>query len=82
MLDPIRNPENVEIRRILEENMGFIASDDDLAAVVRENRMTKILVRCGSGRFVCPAQDAKHFVNIINNSDNDYVRDLSILVEW
>jgi hypothetical protein len=68
-----------EIERIKKENMSFIASDDDLNDVVRENRFQKILIRCGNGRLVCSAQDAEHFVRIIQNSNEDHVRDLSLV---
>ena len=70
------------VMRIKNENMGFIASDDDLADIVRENRFQTILIRCGSGRFTCAAQDVEHFVRIINESDRDYVRDISIPVGY
>ena len=41
-------------------------------------RLIHVLVRCGNGRFVCSAQDVKHFINIIENSKQDYVRDISL----
>jgi len=59
-------------------NDGFITNDDELAAVIKENRLMPIIVRCGNGRFVCPAQDVKHFIKIINDSGMDHVRDISI----
>lgn len=69
-----------DIKRIKEENHGFIASDDDLADVVRENRLQPLLVRCGNGRFVCPAQDVETFVRMVNADDQNYVRDISFPV--
>jgi len=39
-----------------------------------------ILVRCGRGRFTCPAKDVLHFIKIIKNEGTDYVRDVSIPV--
>lgn len=43
-------------------------------------RMTPVLVRCGNGRFTCPAQNVAHFVGIIENSNGeDHVRDVSLL---
>jgi hypothetical protein len=41
-------------------------------------RLTMIMVRCGSGRFVCPAQNVEHFINIIDREKTDYVRDISV----
>ena len=43
------------------------------------HRFAQVLVRCGGGRFICSAQDAKHFMSIITNEDSDYVRDVSII---
>ncbi len=76
----IRIKQKTEIERIKKENHVFIASDDDLAAVVRENRLESLLIRCGDGRLVCPAQDVKNFVKMINNHETNYVRDISFPV--
>ena len=67
------------IDKLLEEKMGFITSPEELKAVIEENRMIQILVRCGGGRFVCPAQDVQHFMDIVNKEGSDYIRDISIL---
>lgn len=64
------------LKQLRTEHHGFITSDADLAAIVSLNRFQQVLVRCGNGRFVCPAQDVKHFTDIIEKSD-DYVRDIS-----
>ena len=69
-----------EIKRIKSRNMGFIASDADLSAVVRENRLEPMLVRCSDGRFVCPAQDVDTFVKMVNAHETNYVRDISFPV--
>jgi len=65
------------MRQLRAENHGFIKNDADLAAIVSLNRFQQILVRCGNGRFLCPAQDVKHFTGIIDKSEEDYVRDIS-----
>ena len=70
-----------DIQRIREKNMGFICSDDDLNDVVRENRFQKILIRCGNGRMIVPAQDAEHFVRVVQESGLDHVRDISLLAQ-
>lgn len=56
---------------VTEEQLKVIAEDE-------ETRMTPVLVRCGLGRFTTPAQDAAHFVKIIEAEGSDYVRDVSI----
>jgi len=60
------------------EQVGIIAADPD-------TRLTMILVRCGGGRFLAPAQDVQHFIGIIEREagdtvgeGSDYIRDVSI----
>lgn len=65
------------IEKKLNENMGFI-TENELAQIINENRLQPVLVRCGSGRFVCPAQDVQHFIDIIIREGTDYIRDVSI----
>jgi len=67
------------IKKALDENMGFI-TDADLSEVIKENRMQLLLVRCGGGRFLVPAQDAKHFIDIVKRDGTDHIRDVSIKV--
>lgn len=57
---------------------GFITSKEDLAAIAASNRMLMVLIRCGNGRFLAPAQDAQHFHDIITRENTDYVRDISL----
>ena len=66
------------IKEKLATGYGFIGRDD-VDKVVEENRLYPCLVRCGSGRFSCPAQDVKHFVEIIEADGRDYIRDISLL---
>ena len=66
------------IQRIKNETGGFITKPEDLEAVKAESRLHPVLVRCGGGRFTCPAQDVQHFVDIINRDGQDYVRDISV----
>lgn len=60
-----------------ELSMGFI-TEGQIDAVIEKNRLRMCLVRCGGGRFLCPAQDVKHFINIITEHGGDYVRDVSL----
>jgi len=62
----------------LKDSYGFV-TDLDMPAVVAEDRLYPCLVRCGGGRFKCPAQNVKHFVDIIEADGRDYVRDVSLL---
>jgi hypothetical protein len=67
------------IQRAQRERAGFL-SEDDVAKIAADptTRLTPLLVRCGGGRFTCPAQDVKHFIAIIERTDMDCVRDVSI----
>ncbi len=70
----------------IKKNGGFLSATD-LKIVAQHDRLRLILVRCGNGRFLAPAQDVEHFVNIIERDyemtkgstalDADYIRDYS-----
>jgi hypothetical protein len=58
---------------------GFLTADEvRLIAPINALRLMLLLVRCGNGRFLCPAQDVEHFVAIVTADGRDYVRDVSI----
>ncbi len=70
------------------ERFGFLTSAEvaEIAADP-ETRLTRLLVRCGGGRFLAPAQDISHFIGIIERDaqraeapgeGNDYIRDVSV----
>lgn len=65
---------------IVKNQMGFLVTKEDTKKLIAENRLQQVLVRCGSGRFVCAVQDLDHFIAIINADPQarDYVRDISI----
>ena len=71
-----------DLMKRIKNNCGFIDMFNDLPELVKENRFQQVLIRCGNGRFVTPAQDVENFVRIINNSDEDYVRDISLPVGY
>jgi hypothetical protein len=56
---------------------GFVAPEQ-IPQIVAEDRFFRLLVRCNNGRFLCPAQDAQHFIDLVNASGKDWVRDVSI----
>jgi len=58
--------------------MGFTTCVEDEQALLREDPLQTVLVRCGGGRFVCPIQDLNHFRDIINKDGRDYIRDVSV----
>jgi len=52
----------------------------DVAALAADarTRLTPVLVRCGGCRFVVPADQAQHLIDIITREGSDYVRDASL----
>jgi len=66
--------------KIIVEHHGFLMRID-IDAAAKENPFMLLLVRCGCGRFLCPAQDAGHFADIVTREGSDYVRDVTLPVE-
>ena len=66
----------MNMARLRKRNHGFVTKEM-LPEIVRINRFEHLLVRCGGGLFLVPAQDADHFIQIVNKEGSDYVRDLS-----
>ena len=70
------------MQRAKRERMGFLTKEDiEKIAHDPTTRLTLLLVRCGGGRFLAPAQDVQHFVDIVEANGGDYVRDVSVPVE-
>ena len=63
----------------LKTNGGFV-TENDLPTVIAANRLQPLLVRCGSCRFIVPADQAEHIIGIIGREGSDYVRDVSFSV--
>jgi hypothetical protein len=64
-------------RLIASLPMGFLTVKE-LAALRQTDPLVHVLVRCGCGRFLAPAQDVEHFCAIIHRDGRDYVRDWCI----
>mgnify|MGYP001615093931 CR=1 FL=1 len=61
---------------------GFLGTET-LAKLVELDRLCLVLVRCGSGRFLCPAQDVQHFCAIIErNNEHSHVLDREFVRDW
>jgi len=76
------------IEKAQQENMSFL-TDADVKAIAEdpETRLTLVLVRCGGGRFLAPADQAGHFIALIEEHNacpvterSDYIRDVSLPV--
>ena len=75
-LPKVRDNDPTLAKKIVEQH-GFLTMDD-VKAIVSFNRLMLILVRCGNGRFLTPAQDVEWFCNIIEKEGTDHVRDVSL----
>lgn len=76
---------NLTLANQIQERGGFLL-DTMIPELIAIDRLMLVLVRCGNGRFLCPVQDVKHFVTIIEEHnktvgvtlDSDYIRDISL----
>jgi hypothetical protein len=66
------------LSKIVNKQGGFLTAED-IAQLALLDRLRNVLVRCGSCRFTCPAQCARHLTAIIARDGADYVRDVSLL---
>lgn len=66
---------------------GFLRLHEiEIIATDPITRLQMLLVRCGCGRFMAPAQDVIHFISIIERDSKanpqdelaDYIRDVSL----
>ena len=65
-----------DMEELRQENHGFVTVEM-VDNILKLNRLEKLLVRTGMGRFVCSVQDVRHYVDMVENSKEDYVRDVS-----
>ena len=80
--DPVSRVSHLDvdamIARVNRDAYGFMtAAEVAILAAHPEGRLVRVLVRCGSCRFVCAAQDVMHLIGAVE-SIGDYVRDCSI----
>src|SRR3990167_10476393 len=85
-------PETESMLLTVRKNGGFLTEGDvALLAADPETRLSLLLVRCGGGRFLAPADQVKHFIAIIEENNNfceehfskgDYIRDVSLPVNF
>jgi len=66
------------IEKIRTEQHGYVTAGD-VPELVKHDRFTKCLVKTSMGRFTCSAQDVKHFVDMVDGHEHDYVRDVQIV---
>ena len=71
---------NQELANNIEKQMGSLTKED-ISELAKYLPFHKVLVRCGNGRFVTAAQNANWFVEVVNKSNKDYVRDVSLIAE-
>jgi hypothetical protein len=76
---PMTNREIIE--RLGLEYQGFDLSREQVEAISKLDRLHQILVRCGAGRFIAPADQVLHFTDIIEREKSDHIRDLSLVAD-
>lgn len=59
---------------------GYCIVDADVESLTKIDRLMKVLVKCGNGRFSCPVQDVKHFIKIVDESGLDHIRSVELLI--
>lgn len=59
-----------------ERPFGFVTVAD-MPELIQLHRLCQCLVRCGSRRFICAAQDVAGMIRAVEK-DGDYVRDVAI----
>ena len=64
------------IAQLKERNHGSIR-EQDLPAIIAEDRLCPVLVRTSRCRFTAPAQDVAYLIDLIENAPGDYLRDVS-----
>lgn len=65
-------------QHLIATRMGYLTKPEDDAALLKEDPLQIVLVRCGNGRFQCPIQDLQNMIDMINKSGTTYVRDVSV----
>ena len=79
----LANPEEIAYARDLAELRVTVKlqhghlTEAQLPTLVRLRRLDLVLVRCGMGRFLCPAQDAAPFIELVERDGSEHVRDVS-----
>ena len=68
----------LELLDVIKAERGMMTAQQ-LSRLGELDGMRPVLVRCGGGRFTCPAQDTMHFIAIIEMHAGDYIRDVSLL---
>jgi len=65
----------------LLENSGFMTIEDIMILGSHDTlKFSKVLIRCGGGRYLMEVQASLSFCKLIEQNNHDYVRDISIPV--
>ena len=68
----------VSFLQTLADQHGFLTSTEvEFLADRDDGRLVQLLVRCGSKRFMCAAQDVQPMIEAVE-ANGDYVRDVSL----
>ena len=66
------------LRNVIINQGGFLMNED-IDTIAKLDRLRNVLIRCNGGRITTAAQNARHYADIIDASQVDWVRDVSLL---
>ena len=66
-----------DLLRRIDQQGGFL-TESELTALADLDRLRQCLCRFGNGRFLTAAQNVAHFVDLIESTGKDYLRDVSL----
>ena len=66
-----------DLLKKIDAQGGFL-NETDINALAELDRMRLVLVRCNNGRFLCPAQNAAWFSDLLESTGKEWVRDVSL----
>ena len=66
------------IQKLLKEQFGFIANNEELLEVIAHDPNQEVLIRANLNRVVVPACQVITKVKEINAQKHNYVRDISV----
>lgn len=66
-----------DLLKKIDAQGGFL-NETDINALAELDRMRLVLVRCNNGRFLCPAQNAAWFSDLLESTSKEWVRDVSL----
>jgi hypothetical protein len=71
---------NKDLANCIDNQYGCLTMEN-IKELAKDFPTHMLLVRCGNGRFVTAADSVEHFCEVVGKSKQDYVRDVSLVVD-